>query len=76
MAPQSSITADAITSGDGGKVIVWSDDTTRAYGSISARGGAQSGNGGFVEVSGKNWLDFNATVNTSAVKGGHRRTAP
>ena len=69
LAPQSSITADAITSGDGGKVIVWSDDATRAYGTISARGGAQSGNGGFVEVSGKNWLDFNATVDTSASKG-------
>src|SRR6185436_2883311 len=69
MGPQSSMTADAITTGDGGKVIVWSDDATRAYGTISARGGAQSGNGGFVEVSGKNWLDFNATVNTSAIKG-------
>jgi hypothetical protein len=33
-------------------VIVWSDDATRVYGSISARGGAESGNGGFVETSG------------------------
>ncbi|HEV8517156.1 MAG TPA: filamentous hemagglutinin N-terminal domain-containing protein, partial [Burkholderiales bacterium] len=47
-----SIRADAIASGDGGKVIVWSDDATRMYGNISARGGAQSGNGGFVETSG------------------------
>ena len=69
MGPQSSITTDAITTGDGGKIIVWSDDATRAYGSISARGGSQSGNGGFVEVSGKSWLDFNATVDTSAPKG-------
>jgi filamentous hemagglutinin family protein len=67
--PQSSIKADAITSGDGGKVVVWSDDATRAYGSISARGGAQCGNGGFVEVSGKNWLDFDSVVNTGAVRG-------
>src|SRR6185369_5351854 len=67
--PQSSITADAITTGDGGRVVVWSDDATRAYGTISAKGGAQSGNGGFVEVSGKNWLDFNGRVNTSAVRG-------
>ena len=35
-----SINADAVVRGDGGKVIVWADDTTRAYGSISARGGA------------------------------------
>ena len=67
--PDATIKADAITSGDGGKVIVWSDDATRAYGTISARGGAQSGNGGFVEVSSKNWLDFAASVNTSAAKG-------
>jgi filamentous hemagglutinin family protein len=64
-----SIKADALTNGDGGKVIVWSDDTTRAYGSISARGGASSGNGGFVEVSGKGWLDFNASVDTRAANG-------
>ena len=49
--PDAGIKADAINSGDGGKVIVWADDTTRAYGAISVRGGAQGGNGGFVETS-------------------------
>jgi filamentous hemagglutinin family protein len=63
------IAADAITGGDGGKVVVWSNDATRAYGSISARGGAQSGNGGLVEVSGRNWLDFAARVDTTAPNG-------
>ncbi|OGA17319.1 MAG: hypothetical protein A3I63_04645, partial [Betaproteobacteria bacterium RIFCSPLOWO2_02_FULL_66_14] len=67
--PEATIKADALTSGDGGKVIVWSDDATRAYGTISARGGALSGNGGFVEVSGKRWLDFGASVNTLAPNG-------
>ncbi|MPZ43835.1 MAG: filamentous hemagglutinin N-terminal domain-containing protein [Betaproteobacteria bacterium] len=52
-----SIKADAGASGDGGKVIVWADDTTRSYGSISARGGKNAGNGGFVETSGKLGLD-------------------
>ncbi|MES2877686.1 MAG: filamentous hemagglutinin N-terminal domain-containing protein [Pseudomonadota bacterium] len=61
--------ADALDRGDGGKVIVWSDDTTRAYGSISARGGAQGGNGGFVETSGRQNLDFHAKVNVSAPSG-------
>src|SRR6185503_17655402 len=69
--PDAQIRADAITSGDGGKVIVWADDATRAYGTISARGGAQSGNGGFVEVSGKNWLDFSAIVDTSSIRGAY-----
>ena len=68
--PQASIKADATDKGDGGKVIVWADDTTRAYGNISARGGQQSGNGGFVETSGHRYLDVSAIrVNTSASNG-------
>ncbi|MBI2509904.1 MAG: filamentous hemagglutinin N-terminal domain-containing protein, partial [Betaproteobacteria bacterium] len=41
--PNATITADAVQSGDGGKVIVWADGDTRYYGNISARGGALSG---------------------------------
>lgn len=63
------VRADALDNGDGGKVILWADETTRAYGSISARGGQQGGNGGFVETSGKQNLDFNASIDTSAPKG-------
>lgn len=55
--PNASLTANATEVGDGGTVIVWADDTTRAYGSISARGGATGGNGGLVETSGKRYLD-------------------
>jgi hypothetical protein len=67
--PNAKIKADALSNGDGGTVVVWSDDATRANGSISARGGSESGNGGFVEVSSKGWLDFHARVDTSAPKG-------
>ncbi|HEY9707141.1 MAG TPA: filamentous hemagglutinin N-terminal domain-containing protein, partial [Oculatellaceae cyanobacterium] len=42
------INADAVLSGDGGRVIVWADNTTAFYGSISVRGGSEAGNGGFV----------------------------
>lgn len=63
------IKADAIDSGNGGKVVLWSDDTTRAYGAISARGGAQSGDGGFVETSGKKNLAFDARIDTTAAHG-------
>src|SRR5580765_1040238 len=55
--PDGVIRADAGTTGDGGRVIVWADGDTRFYGAISAQGGAQSGNGGFVETSGKLGLD-------------------
>ena len=55
--PDTRIAANATGSGSGGRVIVWADDTTRAYGGISARGGSTSGDGGFVETSGKRFLD-------------------
>ena len=62
--------ANAITSGNGGNVVVWSNDFTGAYGSINAEGGAQSGNGGFIETSSHNLLDVtNIAINTSAANG-------
>ena len=67
--PKAVIKADATDTGHGGRVIVWADDTTRAYGSISARGGAQAGDGGFVEVSGHKYLDFQGFVDTLAPLG-------
>jgi len=54
----SSLTADAFSNGDGGKVIVWSDGVTYSFGDISARAGELSGNGGFVETSGKQYLQL------------------
>ena len=63
------IRADAKDSGDGGRVIVWSDRETQFYGSISARGGAQSGNGGLIEVSGKEKLVFGGTADAGAPNG-------
>ncbi|MDJ0745970.1 MAG: CHAT domain-containing protein [Xenococcaceae cyanobacterium MO_167.B27] len=65
----SEIKADALQNGDGGEVIVWADNTTQFNGNISVRGGDASGNGGFVEVSGKNNLIFNGTVDASAPNG-------
>ena len=69
IAQGATINADALIKGDGGKVIVWADDLTRYYGSISAQGGAVSGHGGLVEVSGKESLDFHGKVNVAADNG-------
>ncbi|MDQ3059956.1 MAG: filamentous hemagglutinin N-terminal domain-containing protein [Pseudomonadota bacterium] len=67
--PETVLRADALGSGDGGKVIVWSDEATRAHGTISAQGGGQGGHGGFVETSGK-YLDVaGARVDASAARG-------
>lgn len=49
---EATLKANATQAGDGGRVIVWGDNATRAYGSIQARGGERSGNGGLVETSG------------------------
>ncbi len=63
------INASAKASGDGGKVVVWSEQATTFYGTIKAQGGVQSGNGGFVETSGHQSLTFNGAVDTSAPRG-------
>ncbi|MEH2180710.1 CHAT domain-containing protein [Nostoc sp.] len=66
---KSVINADSNLNGNGGHVIVWGKDSTQYFGKVSARGGANAGNGGFVEVSGKNFLTFNGLVDTSAPNG-------
>ncbi|MGB3756056.1 MAG: filamentous hemagglutinin N-terminal domain-containing protein [Rivularia sp. (in: cyanobacteria)] len=65
----SSINVDASINGNGGKAIIWSDEATSFYGNITARGGKTAGDGGFVEVSGKENLIFKGKVDTSAVNG-------
>ncbi|MBD2459710.1 CHAT domain-containing protein [Oscillatoria sp. FACHB-1407] len=65
----SSIQANALTNGSGGRVIVWADELTRFLGTVSAQGGSVSGDGGFVEVSGLETLDFRGQVNTLAPNG-------
>jgi filamentous hemagglutinin family protein len=62
------INASGGSSGQGGNVIVWSNQDTTFLGNILATGGAAAGNGGFVEVSGAG-LDFHGTVSTKAVHG-------
>lgn len=64
-----SIVADATVAGDGGRVIVWSDEATTFAGNISAQGGPGGGDGGFVETSGKNYLDARGSVSAAAPQG-------
>ncbi|GAB4391956.1 MAG: hypothetical protein Tsb005_03910 [Gammaproteobacteria bacterium] len=67
--PESRLYANAISDGDGGEVIVWANGRTDFYGLIEARGGALSGDGGFVEVSGKEVLVYGGTVDLRAPNG-------
>jgi filamentous hemagglutinin family protein len=57
VAAGATLDASANAAGDGGRVIVWADDTARVHGSVLARGGPQGGAGGFIETSGKRFLD-------------------
>ncbi|SHI91446.1 MBG domain-containing protein [Propionispora hippei] len=68
IAREAVINADARNSGQGGTVAIWSDGTTKFDGTVSARGGAQGGDGGKVETSG-HVLQANGTVNAAAVNG-------
>ena len=70
MLPGAAINANAITNGNGGQIALWSEYYTNANGSISATGGAQGGNGGFIETSSHNILNVdNLAVYTSAPAG-------
>ena len=61
--------ADATDAGNGGVIILWSDETTDFAGSISARGAGIVGNGGFAEVSGKETLGYRGMVDLSSDHG-------
>ncbi|WP_244558035.1 MBG domain-containing protein [Rhizobium hainanense] len=63
------INVDAVTTGNGGNVVLWSDNLTSFAGTITARGGSLSGNGGNAEVSGKALLSYTGFTDLSAAHG-------
>ena len=66
----SSVSADALASGDGGKVVVFAEGFANVRGRLSARGGPDGGNGGFVETSGRETFAILHTPDTTAPGGG------
>ncbi len=67
--PDTQTFADAVTSGNGGKIIFWADRRMRFFGIVKGRGGQYFGDGSLVEVSGKEELYFDGSVDTTAVNG-------
>lgn len=63
------VDVSARDAGNGGTAVLWSDDYTNFRGTVLAKGGAQSGNGGRVETSSHNNLQAFGDVNTSASSG-------
>lgn len=63
------INANALETGNGGEVIILSEELTQVYGGIQVQGGTQSGNGGFVETSSHGVLEINQAPDISAASG-------
>lgn len=58
------LNASATATGNGGKVILWGNQTNLFTGSVLNTGGVHGGTGGFVEVSSPKNLTFAGTVDT------------
>jgi filamentous hemagglutinin family protein len=69
VAAGASLRADALERGRGGDVSLWSTEVTRFGGSLSARGGAAGGNGGFAEVSSLKDIGLAGSVDLRAPQG-------
>jgi filamentous hemagglutinin family protein len=61
--------ASATGRGDGGQVVLWSDEATLFKGNIAARGGPQGGHGGSIETSSKGKLGVSGDADASAPHG-------
>ncbi len=64
----STLRADAIRTGPGGRVLILGKERAEVAGAISARGGPQGGDGGVVETS-AGWLSLSTTPDLSAPMG-------
>ncbi|EDS7590031.1 filamentous hemagglutinin N-terminal domain-containing protein, partial [Salmonella enterica subsp. diarizonae] len=63
------VDVSATKNGNGGTAVLWSDDYTNFRGTVLARGGIQSGNGGRVETSSHQNLQASGSVDASAPAG-------
>lgn len=69
VSPLAQIFANALTNGDGGTVVLWSEIVTFFGGQIFATGNGAGGAGGQVEVSSHRVLQFDGDVDVSAPSG-------
>ena len=62
------INASGLSEGDGGRIIIWGNESAKVFGDILAHGGELSGDGGFVETS-ANVVELDLDVNVGASNG-------
>lgn len=65
----SNLKANALDNGNGGTIVVWSEQSTAFAGDIEAKGGTNSGNGGKVEVSGHEKLAMSGRITMASPYG-------
>jgi filamentous hemagglutinin family protein len=63
------VRADATVNGDGGTIVIWSEEHTGVDGGLSAQGGPAGGDGGLIETSSRGELVFSTSVKVSAPGG-------
>jgi hypothetical protein len=64
--PASTIRADALRSGGGGRVLIVANHRAAFDGTVSARGGPVGGAGGFIDVSGQGYLSYGGSADAGA----------
>jgi len=69
MSPAARVSADALGVGDGGNIVMDGTQAARIYGTLSAKGGPQGGNGGLIETSGGYLDTHGATIDATAALG-------
>ncbi len=65
----SKLNANALDNGNGGTIVVWSEQSTAFAGALEAKGGTNSGNGGEVEVSGHENLAMSGQITMASPHG-------
>ncbi len=63
------IDASGTDHGDGGDIVILANQNAIFRGRAKAQGGANGGDGGFVEISAKNEVGYDGSVNTMALNG-------
>ena len=69
LSENSQVFADALDTGNGGRLITFATDTARIYGDLFARGGINGGDGGFIETSGLIGFQIMGAPDASAPQG-------
>jgi hypothetical protein len=63
------LSADALGAGNGGRIIVWSQNTTTFGGTLHAQGAGLAGQGGLLEVSSAGVLNYGGRASATAASG-------